>query len=214
MFARHNRLMGVIFLFADVLLALASFGLAHEIRSHLASVRPLYPLSNYPWIIPLTVVIVGRRRGGGRNLPRGPRGGFAPRFRGSPQGRPRLHHPPLRRNFRPEFGIHQPPALGNLRVDGFPADDDVPTGGWRFAAPLRRSVAGFRHFLLVGDGPEVAEIARTLEANETRGMRLFGFVRIRDWPPRRLLLTASPGHIPWFPSRNSRSCCAARSSTK
>ena len=28
MFARHNRLIGIIFLFGDVLLALASFGLA------------------------------------------------------------------------------------------------------------------------------------------------------------------------------------------
>ena len=57
---------------------------------------------------------------------------------------------------------------------------------WRFAAPLRRSVAGFRNFLLVGDGPEVAEIARTLEANETRGMRLFGFVRVRTGPAEAL----------------------------
>jgi exopolysaccharide biosynthesis polyprenyl glycosylphosphotransferase len=50
---------------------------------------------------------------------------------------------------------------------------------WRFAAPLRRSVAGFRNFLLVGDGPEVAEIARSLESYETRGMRLYGFVRVQ-----------------------------------
>ena len=50
MFARHNRLMGIIYLFGDVLLALVSFGLAHEIRSHLASSRPLYSLSNYPWL--------------------------------------------------------------------------------------------------------------------------------------------------------------------
>jgi exopolysaccharide biosynthesis polyprenyl glycosylphosphotransferase len=49
---------------------------------------------------------------------------------------------------------------------------------WRFGAPLRRSVSGFRSFLLVGDGPDAAEIARTLEANESRGLRLFGFVRV------------------------------------
>jgi len=53
---------------------------------------------------------------------------------------------------------------------------------WRFAEPLRRSVAGFRHILLVGDGPEIAEIARTLEAYETRGTRLFGFVRVQSGP--------------------------------
>ena len=57
MFARHNRLIGIIFLCGDVLLALASLGLAQEIRSHLASLRPLYPLSNYPGIVPLTVAI-------------------------------------------------------------------------------------------------------------------------------------------------------------
>jgi exopolysaccharide biosynthesis polyprenyl glycosylphosphotransferase len=58
---------------------------------------------------------------------------------------------------------------------------------WRFAAPLWQSVAGFRNFLLVGDGSEVAEIARTLEANETRGMRLCGFVRVQTGPPKALL---------------------------
>ena len=82
----------------------------------------------------------------------------------------------------------------------------------RFAVPLRRSVAGFRNFLLVGDGPEVAEIARTLEANETRGMRLFGFVRVRTAPPGASCgLTRS---YPVSPAGASRSCCAGRSSTK
>ena len=57
---------------------------------------------------------------------------------------------------------------------------------WRFAPTLQRRVGGFRNFLLVGDGPEVAEIARTLEANESRGMRLFGFVRIRTGTPDAL----------------------------
>ena len=56
---------------------------------------------------------------------------------------------------------------------------------WRFAPTLQRRVGGFRNFLLVGDGPEVAEIARTLEANESRGMRLFGFVSHPNWNSRR-----------------------------
>ena len=56
MFARHNRLMGVIYLCADLLLALASFGVATEFRTHLV-VRPLYSPAHYPWIILLTVAL-------------------------------------------------------------------------------------------------------------------------------------------------------------
>src|SRR5580658_10071373 len=58
MFARHNRLIGIIFLLGDVLLALASLGLAQEIRSHLGSLRPLFSLTNYPGIISLASAIL------------------------------------------------------------------------------------------------------------------------------------------------------------
>ena len=159
-------------------------GWRSEIRSHLPSARPLYPLSNYPWIIPLTVVLwvgVGVAAGIYREV----------------------HEEDLRRAFADPLKIGLAATillfavtfalklefisrllLGIYALIDFLLMIIFRLVAWRFAAPLRRSVAGFRNFLLVGDGPEVAEIARTLEANETRGMRLFGFVRVRSWPGR------------------------------
>src|SRR5581483_12003192 len=57
MFARHNRLIGTFFLVVDILLALTSFHLAFNLRSHLHDARPFYPLSNYPWFIPVTALL-------------------------------------------------------------------------------------------------------------------------------------------------------------
>ena len=57
MFSRHNRMIGVFYLCADTLLALISFWVAREVRSYLIIPRPLYSLSNYPWIVPLSVRI-------------------------------------------------------------------------------------------------------------------------------------------------------------
>ncbi|MGO8786637.1 MAG: sugar transferase [Terriglobia bacterium] len=178
MFARNNRLMGIIFLLGDVLLALASLGLAQEIRSHLASLRPLYSLSNYPGIVPLAVVIVAGV------------GVLAGIYR-------EVHEEDLRRAFADPLKVALASTiilfaatfalqlefvsrllLGIYAVMDFLLMVIFRLAAWRFAAALRRSVAGFRNFLLVGDGPELAEIARTLEANESRGIRLFGFVRI------------------------------------
>ncbi len=186
MFARHNRLIGIIFLCGDVLLALASLGLAQEIRSHLASLRPLYPLSNYPGIVPLAVaILVGV-------------GVVAGIYR-------EVHEEDLRRAFADPFRVALASTiilfavtfalnlefvsrlfLGIYALMDFLLMIIFRLVAWRFAGPLRRSVAGFRHFLLVGDGPEVVEIARILEANETRGMRLFGFVRVRTGPAEPL----------------------------
>jgi exopolysaccharide biosynthesis polyprenyl glycosylphosphotransferase len=186
MFARHNRLIGVFFLVVDVLVALASFGLALAIRSHLAGARPLYPLSNYPWMIPLTALLwvgVGVAAGIYREV----------------------REEDLRRAFADPLKIGLAATILLFAVISALKLEFISRlllviyalidlllmiifrlVAWRFAAPLRRSVAGFRNFLLVGDGPEVAEIARTLEANETRGMRLFGFVRVQSGPAEAL----------------------------
>jgi exopolysaccharide biosynthesis polyprenyl glycosylphosphotransferase len=178
MFARHNRLIGICFLLGDVLLALASLGLAHEIRSHLESLRPLFSLSNYPGFIPLAAVIVA-----GVGLTTGI-------YR-------EVHLEDLRRAFADPLKVAFASAvllfaitfalnlefvsrllLGIYAVTDFLLMVIFRLVAWHFAEPLRRSAAGFRNFLLVGDGPELAEIARTLEAHESRGIRLFGFVRI------------------------------------
>ena len=182
MFARHNRLMGIIFLVADVLFALTSLGLAHEIRSHLASLRPLYSLANYPGIIPLTVLIVAGvgivagiyREVQEENLYRA----FADPLEVALASTILL----FAATFALKFEYVSRLLLGIYALLDFLLMALFRLLAWRFAAHLRRSVAGFRNFLLVGDGPEVAEIARTLEENETRGTRLFGFVRIRTSP--------------------------------
>jgi exopolysaccharide biosynthesis polyprenyl glycosylphosphotransferase len=48
----------------------------------------------------------------------------------------------------------------------------------RLGDPLRRTFGGYREFLLVGDASQVGEVAQAIEANEKRGMRIFGFARI------------------------------------
>jgi exopolysaccharide biosynthesis polyprenyl glycosylphosphotransferase len=179
MFARHNRLIGSIFLIGDALLAGASFGLAYGIRSHLAGARPLYPLSNYPWIIPLAAVLwvgVGMAAGIYREV--------------REEDLRRVFTDPLKVGiisttllFAVTFALKLE-FLSRLLLGIYALVDLLlmiifRLVAWRFAESLRRSVAGFRNFLLVGDGAELGEIARTLEANETRGMRLFGFVRVQ-----------------------------------
>jgi exopolysaccharide biosynthesis polyprenyl glycosylphosphotransferase len=178
MFARHNRLMGVFYLCADLLLALASFGLAREIRAHLPITPPFIPLSHYPGIVPLAVALwigVGLAAGIYREV----------------------HEEDLRRTFGDPLKVSLVSTTLLFAVTfalklefisrlllGFYALIDLflmicfRLVARHFAAPLRRSVVGFRNFLLVGEGPDAAEIARTLEAHDTRGMRLFGFVHV------------------------------------
>jgi exopolysaccharide biosynthesis polyprenyl glycosylphosphotransferase len=175
MFSRHNRLSDVLYLLADALLAFASFLLAHWVRSHLVSPRPLYPLSNYPWVVPLGVgiwIAVGLALGIYREI----------------------HEEELRRAFADplKVGLISTTLLFAItfafKLDyisrlllGFYALIDLGAMvlfrllAHLFADPMRRAFAGFRHFLLVGNTPDALEIARTLEANESRGIRLFGF---------------------------------------
>jgi exopolysaccharide biosynthesis polyprenyl glycosylphosphotransferase len=182
MFARHNRLFGLFYLCSDLLLALVSFGLAYEIRARLATARPLYPLSNYPWIVPLAIVLwmgVGVAAGIYREV----------------------HEEDLRRTSTDPLKVGIVSTLllfaltfalnlyfvSRLLLGLYALIDLLLTIAFRllarrFAAPLRRSVAGFRNFLLVGEGRELAETARTLEAHETHGMRIFGFVRVGAGP--------------------------------
>jgi exopolysaccharide biosynthesis polyprenyl glycosylphosphotransferase len=196
MFARHNRMIGVLYVLADLFLALASFWAAYEIRTHLVIPRPLYALSIYPWIVPLAVgiwVVVGLAAGIYREI----------------------REEELRRAFLDPLKVglisttllfavtfaSKLEIISRLLLGLYAAVDLVAMTAFRLVArrlagPLRRSVAGLRNFLLVGDAPEATEIARTIEANEPRGMRLFGFVRVSPGPeaaatPRQALLRGS-----------------------
>ena len=176
MFARHNRLIGLIYLFADFILVLASFGLAHALRAHFPKAREFFPISNYPWILPL---IVGLWVGAGL---------VAGIYR-------EVHEENLRRVFSDPLKVGLAASvllfaiisvvkfqfISRLLLGIYTLIDLLMMICFRlvaraFAAPLRRSVSGLRTFLLVGEGPEMADIAHTLETNESRGMRLFGFV--------------------------------------
>ena len=182
MFARHNRLMGLVYVLADLLLVLASLGLAHELRSHLPGARQFFPISNYRWIVPLSVALwVGA-------------GVVAGIYR-------EIHEEDLRRAFVDPLKVGLAATIllfavisaikfefiSRLLLGLYALIDFVLMISFRlvaraFAAPLRRSVSGLRTFLLVGEGPKVAEIARTLEAHESRGVRLFGFVHAGAGP--------------------------------
>ncbi len=178
MFARHNRIVGFVYLLADALLALASFWLAHWLRSQVASPRPLLPLAQYPWIVPLTVVIwlgVGLASGIYREI--------------REEDLRRVFIDPLKIGFISTtllFAVifaFKFEYISRLLLSLYAATDLVSMALFRFAArrwsdPLRRSVAGLRHFLLVGDARQTLDIARAIEANENRGMRLSAFIAL------------------------------------
>jgi exopolysaccharide biosynthesis polyprenyl glycosylphosphotransferase len=180
MFARHNRIIGFIYLVADALLALGSFWLAHWIRSRVISPRPLSPVSDYPWIVPLAVgiwIAVGLATGIYRDV--------------REEELRRVLADPLKVGlisttllFATTFAF-KIEYISRLLLSLYAAVDLVASVVFRLLArrwgePLRRAVAGLRHFLLIGDAADVLEIARAIEANEKRGMRLAGFVEVES----------------------------------
>ncbi len=175
MFSRHNRMIGALYLLADAVLAFASFGLAHWIRSRVVAPRPLYPLSNYLWIVPLAVGLwmgVGLAAGIYREIREEDlRRAFADPAKVGLIATTLLFAVTFA--FKLEYisrlllGFYVVLNLGAMVVFRLLAR--------RLGGPLRRAFGGFRHFLVVGNTPQAVEIARTIEANESRGMRLFGF---------------------------------------
>src|SRR5690349_15038025 len=58
MFARHIRMMGVLYLLADALAAPVSIWVAYAIRTRLHMARALYPPVYYVWMAPVAAGIV------------------------------------------------------------------------------------------------------------------------------------------------------------
>src|SRR5438045_1922847 len=56
MFARHNRMISVLYVLADAMLAGASFWAAYVVRNHLHGMRPLYPAVYYYWLTPVVIL--------------------------------------------------------------------------------------------------------------------------------------------------------------
>jgi exopolysaccharide biosynthesis polyprenyl glycosylphosphotransferase len=202
MLARHNRMMGGLYLCADLVLALGSFWLAYAIRSSLVTPRPLYPLAYYPWIVPLAIAIwiaAGLTTGIYREIREEElRRAFADPLKVAVVSTTLL----FAFTFAFKLEIISRLLLGLYAVLDLLATVLFRLMARRFAGALRRSLAGLRSFLLVGDVREVAEIARTIESHASRGMRLFGFVRLN--PEReteaqaRQLTDALRGSYPVF----------------
>jgi exopolysaccharide biosynthesis polyprenyl glycosylphosphotransferase len=182
MFSRYNRMMGAFYLCTDTLLALLSFWLAWQVRSLRIIPRPLYSPSHYPWIVPLAVGIW---------IAAGLLAGIYGEIK--EEELHRVFTDPLKVAFMATvllfavtFAIKFE-YLSRLLLVFYAAIDLLAMTlsrllARRFTGPLRRSLAGLRSFLLVGEAPQVAEIARSIEAHEAHGMRLVGFVRTASAP--------------------------------
>ncbi len=173
MFARHQRVIGVLYLLADGALALASFALAYAVRSRLVTPRPLYPLSHYPWLAPLAVGIwlgVGLAAGLYRE---------APDLRRSLTGPVKVAAFATTLLFAVTFAFKL--TYVSRLLMGFYAVFDLGAMvvfrllARELSGPLRRALGNYRHFLIVGSTPQAAEIAHLIEENEALGMRLVGF---------------------------------------
>jgi exopolysaccharide biosynthesis polyprenyl glycosylphosphotransferase len=195
MFSRHDRIVGRLYLAADALLALASFGLAYALRAYLISPRPLYPFSYYLWIIPVSVGIwigVGLALGiYGEVREEELRRAFADPIKVGFIATTLLFA--LTFAFKLEY-------VSRLLLGFYAAADLLLMILFRLAA-RRLSVGGFRHVLLVGETPEAMEIARTLEASEHRGLRLLGFARLASAPAPEAQVT-EPGLRRSYPLYN------------
>ncbi len=178
MFSRHKKVIGVLYLLADAALAAASFALAYWIRARFITPQPLYPDSNYVWIIPYAILLwagIGLATGTYREI--------------QEEKVLRAFWDPIKVAFLgtallfATIFAFKLAYISRLLLALYVIIDLLVMVSFRLAArwlgaPLRRSFGGYREFLLVGDAPHVDQIARAIEANEKRGMRIFGFARI------------------------------------
>jgi exopolysaccharide biosynthesis polyprenyl glycosylphosphotransferase len=172
MFTRHNRILGALYLVGDALVALAAFALAYGLRAYVISPRPLFSPTHYFWIVPLTVglwVGVGLTLGVYREIRTDElRPAFVDPLKVTLAATTLLFA--LTFAFKLEY-------ISRLLLGFYAVIDLLLMVVFRLVA-RRLSFGGARQFLLVGDTPEGLEIARTLEANEHRGLRLLGITRV------------------------------------
>lgn len=175
MFSRHNRMMGVLYSLADALAAVIGFWLAHTIRLGLTNLRPLYPVSHYLWIVPLVVVLwvgAGWASGLYRDVEE-------QSLRQALAGTVKVCIAATVLLFAIIFAFKLEYISRFLLVLYALVDFCLMLllrlAADRWGGQFSASVAGFRHFLIVGNTREAIEIARSIEANEPRGMRLSGF---------------------------------------
>jgi exopolysaccharide biosynthesis polyprenyl glycosylphosphotransferase len=178
MFSRHKKMIGVLYLLADAALAAGSFALAYGIRSRFITRQPFYPDSNYFWIIPYAIalwIVVGFVTGSYREI--------------QEENLLRAFWDPAKAAFLgtallfATIFAFKLVYISRLLLGFYAIIDLLAMVAFRLAArqlgdPLRRTFGGYREFLLVGDAPHIDEVAKAIETNEKRGMRIFGFARI------------------------------------
>lgn len=171
MFSRHNRMLGVLYAASDGFLALFSFWLARQIRMGMATARPLYPVSYYLWILPLVIAlwlavgwVTGLYREPGEET-----------FRRTVYAALKVSLVSSVLLFALIF-LSKFPYISRTLLALYVGVEFLLMVLLRLALPaILGRLGGLRHFLLVGDSPDAVQIASAIEANEGRGMRLYGF---------------------------------------
>lgn len=178
MFSRHKRMIGILYLLADAALGLASFALAYWVRVRFITRQPFFPDPNYLWIVPYAIALwlfIGLATGTYREI--------------QEEKLLRTFWDPVKVAFLgtallfATIFAFKLVYISRLLLGFYAIIDLLAMVAFRLAArrlgdPLRRTFGGYREFLLVGDAAHVGEIARAIEANEKRGMRIFGFARV------------------------------------
>lgn len=182
MFSRHRRMTDVLYFLGDFILAVVSFALAGWLRASMKTPLPLYPLANYPWIVPLVLgdwMVVGLVAGAYRRT-------FDLDFRRAFTDPAKVMVTATTILFAIIFAFELQ-FISRLLLGFFAAIDLAAMVLTRLAALLlesrvRRRFGRYRNILLVGGTPEALDIARTIESNQGRGIRLFGFAVFDDSP--------------------------------
>jgi exopolysaccharide biosynthesis polyprenyl glycosylphosphotransferase len=178
MFAHDNRMISLLYMLADGVLAVASFCIAYSVRWYLTSMGwlpRLFPVYFYLWIVPVVVVLW---------LGTGLASGIYREIREEEMRRAFVD--PVRVGvisttllFALTFAVKGEYIsrwlLGLCAVTCVVSMILFRLLARRLAGTLRGAFGGYRYFLLVGNTPQAVDIARAIEANEPRGMRLSGF---------------------------------------
>ncbi len=182
MFSRHNRLVGLLFALADTGVTLVSFWSAREIRLHLPGFRLLFPVSHYPWIVPLATASwlgVGWATGLYRQIEEEDlRQAIKRVVRVAAWSTLLLFAVIFAFNFQHVSRI----LVGFYAAINLLLMVLLRLLARRFEGRWRASLAGRQHFLIVGSSPDAFEIARALEGNGRRGVELAGFASVGKGP--------------------------------
>jgi len=186
MFSRQNRMIAVLYMLSDGLLALASYWFAYSARAHFfPHLRLFWFEPFYAWITPLIPVIwisVGLASGIYREI-------IEEDWRF-------VLWDPLKVwaicsliLFALTFAV-KAEHISRLLMILFVATDLAAMIVFRlltrkFGGALRDAFGGPRNLLIVGGTPEALEIAREIEANEGRGLKLAGFAIVDPPAPER-----------------------------